>query len=86
MPTRRQQARCLEQALDLLQLALAADERRRLERQVVRDLVDRQPPIAHPDDAMRLVAVSECRELGVRSGDLEQLDGIGHTLDAPMPV
>ena len=69
-----QQARCAEQALDLLQLAIAADERRRLVGQVVRDLVDRQPPVAHPDDAMRLLAVGRRREPGVRFADLEQLD------------
>ncbi len=82
----RQQARGAEQAPDLRQLALAADERRRLERQVVRDLVDRQPPVAHPDDAMRLFAIGRRHELGARFADLEQLDGIGHPLDAPVPM
>ena len=57
-----QQARSAEQALDLRQFALAADEGRRLVGQVVRDLVDRQPPVAHPDDAMRLLAVGRLHE------------------------
>jgi hypothetical protein len=82
----REQARRAEQAPHLRELALAADERGRLVRQVVRDLVDRHPPVAHADDAMRLLAVRRRHQPRLSLADLEQLDRLGYALELPVAV
>ena len=75
-----------EQALDLGELALAADERRHLLRQVVRNLADRQPPVAHADDAVAPFRRRPARERRLGVAHLEQLDRVGHALELPVPV
>ena len=55
-------------------------------RQVVRDLLDRQPPVARLHDAVGLVAVRRLHEGPSGIAHLEELDRVGHALDHPVAV
>jgi hypothetical protein len=93
----RHQAGRAEMRLHLALLALAADEGSRLVRQVVRDLVHGQPPVARPDDAVRLLAAERRQRAPAAGGlelverlrqlaDLEELDRVADALELPVAV
>ena len=82
----RQQPRGGRCVLDLVELALAADERGGLQRQVVRDLPRRQPALAIAHDAIDLLAIGRRSKRCTRLAHLEQLDRLGDALHHPVPV
>ncbi len=73
-------------ALDFPDLALAADECRSEMRQVVRDFLDREPPVVVADDPVNLLAVGRRNERRGFIADFEQFDRLGDALDHPEPV
>ena len=82
----RHHARLAEKLLDLVEFLLAAHERRALVRQVVRDVPDRQPPLAHLHDPEHLFRIGGRAESGVRLANFEELERVDNALDHPVPV
>ncbi len=81
-----QQSCAGQMRLDLVDFALASDERRDLQRQVVRDLVRRQPAFADEYDAIDLLAVWRGGERRTDLAHLVEFHRLRDALQHPVPV